>query len=266
MPRYKKTYKKYPSRRTRYKRMVKKRRTRKIPRGFSTRYKYSSSRFHSLASSSWRPENRVTPAIMPTKKIINFKTCIQDDFVTIATQNNTLAVVKGNSAFTPFNTAPSADAAVPHFFSEWSAFYDTQKVLSSLLVVKAVSDNTAEDFRLAIVPLRTSTVLSNALKYSDLCDYPRMHFSKLISANTNDDIPLNARQGRISYKTTPQSIYKGTAFTNDNFSAAVGADPTKTFFYHVLAIPNKNGSFTVTKKIELTYELYTTVELTVRDV
>ncbi len=205
---------------------------------------------------------------MPSPSMkFTFKTCSIGEIDKLAQFNMTLAVVKANSIFNPFEEAPLSGAEKPHYKDEWAEFYDDQKCYSALLLFKLTSQLNIDDLRIAIIPLRSATVLANTLAYDALCDYPRIHWGRTLSGeNTNGHLSFAARTVKISYKVSIKSMYQGTAFSNQQFQSTTSADPSQEVFFHVI-ICNNNGELLSAGTDALAYQadLYTRTILSKRD-
>jgi len=201
---------------------------------------------------------------MPTTKYLTFKGCRGFTHTLLATNNNTLMVIKGNSLFTPFNTAPNAGADVPHWTTEWAAFYDSSKVIRSSIRLTIRNIGIVEGYRIAIFASRSATVLTNTFNWTDICDTPqfKLYPVKFGSAFISNS---SGRQTNCFYSKTTKSMFQGTAFPNSLFRSLIGADPTNEFFYHVLIFTADNTAFAAGGTIGVSCDIKINTVLSIRD-
>ncbi len=202
----------------------------------------------------------------PLKMFATFKACRIFNHTMLATVNNTLMVIKGNSLFAPFGTAPNADATVAyHFASEWDNFYNNQKAKSSkIYVVVSALANVVDNYRVGVLVSDSATVLGTGVPWTDVCDDPRWMLMplKFAVARVSNNKDLNTH---FKYGSSVRSIHQGTVFSNAQFQSAIGADPSSKIFYHVVLFNATNAALTADDTMQVKCDLYLKTQLSGRD-
>ncbi len=194
-----------------------------------------------------------------------FRTCFEGGHTTLLTANNTMAVIRANSVDIPYGEAPLSDPRKPEEFDALNAFYDSAKIWSATLYATFESSSSAatEDKWIAIIPLRTATVLSTALNWDDLCNYPRIKFWSL--SGDALDTALAGRMRSVKYQVNIKSFFQGTVFSNAEFSQLFGANPVKKVFFHVLVVDRHNGTISSGNTVNIRFHLFQKVQMFKRD-
>ncbi len=124
------------------------------------------------------------------------------------------------------------------------------------LTLRTALDNVV----IMVIPSLSATVIDNKLDWEELCEYPRATFKKIYMSNNND------RQStrHIGYGVSTKNIFRGTAYTNDNFSALIGANPARQFYLHFMII-NQNGADIQANIFDIQIRLTQHVDLFIRE-
>ncbi len=215
------------------------------------------------------PRNRLIKGPrMPTSQTFTFKTCLEFLHTAIATDNNTLCVIKGNNAFDPFAVAPLSSTENCKYLSEWDNFYDLGLCNFSHMKFRIRDVDGDKPWRAMVIALRTSTVLNNGNTFDDLCDDPRVKFYP-VKSNFNLGVSIGNYTASGAYKSSTKSMFKNQNIRDSDFSFVLsdgsGITVGNGWFYHLLIFSDNNGDLTVNKILKVEVEVYHTVKMTRRD-
>lgn len=183
------------------------------------------------------------------------RTCRNSQFATVGTTfNETMMVIKGNSITSPFNLSPNASVAeFPYGIVEAQALFDEFKVNKCRLRIRTICSCT-DDMYIMVICLRTATVFGTDLSFAKICEYPRMIY-KLLSNAVGTSVTSRQKITTITFNTSAKSMFKGTAFTNDKFAAAEGAEPANGLFFHVILTKFNGNTLSVGMPFQTSIQL-----------
>lgn len=154
-------------------------------------------------------------------------------------------IYRGNSIFDPNFTGVGHQ---PLGHDQWQAFYRRYRVIGSRVDIKFLASSAAaENLVGMLVPLNTSTVLSNAE------DYMEAAYSK----NCNIGQSTSNGVGELSMYMAVNKIRGGPhnlVRYEEDYGALFGANPSKEFFWHIV-VRAVDGSLTWTcdYAVDVTY-------------
>lgn len=187
-----------------------------------------------------RKINRVIvrgPTGIPDKLLVRL---VYADQISITTGIPGKYVFRGNSIFDPDLTGVGHQ---PRFFDQYSQLYERYRVHASKINIKLVnaSPNVSG---LGVVPLTqsTSTELNSIV---DLQEAPYVKFRWLQNGSNPTVTSIT------SFMKT--SVIRGEKDEDDDYSAQFVANPTRMWYWHIIAAESDNSPPTVNSVVKITY-------------
>lgn len=183
----------------------------------------------------------VQPGIrLPTKGFIHTRQCLNASANPTAGGglfNETIMVINGNDSLEPYdgNGTPGllTSTETSPVRTVWYNFYDRELINRSAL--KTFITNRGGTQRvIVVIALRTNTHLAQTLKFSAVCDYPRLVY-KILAPQSSIYVGGNCAKW-FKYRGSTKSMFKKKTLTSnyDDFSQALTTHPTKGWYYHVI--------------------------------